>query len=168
MTTGASLSQTRSYSIPSQDGEPVAARVKWFDAPRGFGFVTPADGSGDAFLHISALNRAGLHVIAAGTDILCRIAAGRQGRQVVQLVEVLGVAPPDAPPPGPEITGTVAWFTAEKGFGFVLADDGDGDVFVHRTTLRRCALVELATGQRVALRVRATGRGREATWIALR
>ena len=40
--------------------------VKWFDAVKGYGFITPDDGSKDAFVHISALERAGLSGLSDG------------------------------------------------------------------------------------------------------
>ncbi|NYZ16811.1 cold shock domain-containing protein [Azospirillum sp. RWY-5-1] len=156
--------------VGPETGVEVRARVKWFDPARGFGFVSPLDGSRDAFLHIAVLNRAGLHAIADGAEVLCRLVPGPRGAQVEQLLEVLdsgAVAPgPDAPPPGQELTGTVKWYKPDKGFGFVLADDGGKDVFVHKSVLRRCRLGALDTGQRVTMRVRDALRGREAVWVA--
>lgn len=156
-------------AIP-EEGVEVRARVKWFDPARGFGFVSPTDGSRDAFLHISVLNRAGLHVIADGTELLCRLVPGPRGAQVEQLVQVLETTPAggdhDPPvPPGDEHTGTVKWYKPDKGFGFVLADDGGKDVFVHKSVLRRCHISALDTGQRVTMRVRDADRGREAVWV---
>ena len=47
-------------------------------------------------------------------------------------------------------TGTVKWFNAQKGFGFIQPDDGGKDVFVHATALERAGLRGLAEGQKVA------------------
>jgi cold shock protein len=43
--------------------------VKWFNATKGFGFIQPDDGSKDAFVHISAVERAGLNQLAEGQKI---------------------------------------------------------------------------------------------------
>jgi cold shock protein len=43
--------------------------VKWFNATKGFGFIQPDDGSKDAFVHISAVERAGLGQLAEGQKI---------------------------------------------------------------------------------------------------
>jgi len=43
--------------------------VKWFNATKGFGFIQPDDGSGDVFVHISAVERAGLQTLAEGVKI---------------------------------------------------------------------------------------------------
>ncbi|MBV5325686.1 MAG: cold shock domain-containing protein, partial [Rhodospirillaceae bacterium] len=66
----------------------VSATVKWFNAAKGFGFVAPADGSPDAFLHISALERAGLTQVAEGTTLVVDLGAGQRGPQVVMVHDV--------------------------------------------------------------------------------
>ncbi|MGA9602056.1 MAG: cold-shock protein [Methylocystis sp.] len=43
--------------------------VKWFNATKGFGFIQPDDGSGDVFVHISAVERAGMQTLAEGVKI---------------------------------------------------------------------------------------------------
>ena len=47
-------------------------------------------------------------------------------------------------------TGTVKWFNAQKGFGFIQPDSGSKDVFVHATALERAGIGGLAEGQKVA------------------
>ncbi len=54
--------------------------VKWFNASKGFGFIQPEDGSKDVFLHISAVEGAGLQSPADGQKIEYEIEAGRDGR----------------------------------------------------------------------------------------
>ena len=46
-------------------------------------------------------------------------------------------------------TGTVKWFNKTKGFGFIIPDDGDKDVFVHITAVVESGLTELVEGQKV-------------------
>ena len=50
-------------------------------------------------------------------------------------------------------TGTVKWFNATKGFGFIQPDDGGKDVFVHISAVERAGLRELREGQRVDFEV---------------
>ncbi|MCF4164190.1 cold shock domain-containing protein [Zavarzinia compransoris] len=64
------------------------------------------------------------------------------------------------------MSGTVKWFKPESGFGFIVADDGGKDVFIHKSVLRRCGLMELQSQQRVKMTVQTAQKGREATWIA--
>lgn len=152
----------------------VKARLKWFNATKGFGFVSPVDGAPDAFLHVSVLHRAGLQELGDQAELICEIGQGPKGPQVMRIVEMLsaGVAAPQirsssAAPAGPEeeMSGTVKWFKPDKGFGFITADDSEKDVFVHKSVLRRCGLVMLEAGQRVQMRVQDVEKGREATWV---
>lgn len=55
--------------------------VKWFNATKGFGFVAPEGGSRDVFLHVSALERAGLNGIDEGQAITFDVESGRDGRE---------------------------------------------------------------------------------------
>ncbi|MCC2103131.1 MAG: cold-shock protein [Hyphomicrobiales bacterium] len=50
-------------------------------------------------------------------------------------------------------TGTVKWFNAQKGFGFIQPDDGGMDVFVHVSAVERAGLVGLAEGQKIAYEI---------------
>ena len=53
--------------------------VKWFNAVKGFGFVTPSDGSNDAFLHLSVLRDAGYQELQPGATIIVRSRSGPRG-----------------------------------------------------------------------------------------
>ncbi|WP_304650059.1 cold-shock protein [Telmatospirillum sp. J64-1] len=149
-------------------GEQARARVKWFNTDKGFGFVAPIGGDGDAFIHLSALQRIGLSSLPEGVEILCEIGQGPKGAQVLQIIEIdsTTLPPPVPQPEGPSLFGNVKWFASAKGFGFISADDGGKDVFIHKTVLRRCGLGGLGEGQRVQVVTAPTERGREATWIA--
>jgi len=54
--------------------------VKWFNATKGFGFIQPEDGSKDVFLHISAVEGAGLQSPADGQKVDYELESGRDGR----------------------------------------------------------------------------------------
>ncbi len=75
----------------------VSAVVKWYNQSKGFGFVKPADGSADAFLHASVVGQAGYQELAEGTQIVCDIASGPRGPQVSA---IHSVEAPTEPPAG--------------------------------------------------------------------
>ena len=55
--------------------------VKWFNSTKGFGFIAPAGGAKDVFVHISAMERAGIRELADGQDVTFDIEKGRDGRE---------------------------------------------------------------------------------------
>ena len=55
--------------------------VKWFNSTKGFGFIEPEGGSRDVFVHISAVERAGLTGLADGQKVTFDVEAGRDGRE---------------------------------------------------------------------------------------
>ncbi len=54
--------------------------VKWFNPTKGYGFIEPSDGSKDAFVHISAVERAGLTTLREGQKVTFDLEAGRNGK----------------------------------------------------------------------------------------
>ena len=87
-------------------GPTIDATVKWFNGEKGFGFVELSDGTGDAFLHIRAVEAAGHSDLQPGTRLVVRTAQGQKGPQVTEVTEVdTSTAQPAAPrgdrPPRP-------------------------------------------------------------------
>ena len=62
------------------DGMPTGT-VKWFNATKGFGFIQPDGGSKDVFVHITALERAGLRGLDDGQKVTFDLETSRDGRQ---------------------------------------------------------------------------------------
>jgi len=71
-----------------QSGRRVEARVKWFNAAKGFGFVTLTDGSPDAFLPMAVLRRAGYDNVGEGAVLVCEIGPGAKGPLVLNVLNV--------------------------------------------------------------------------------
>ena len=58
--------------------------VKWFDSVKGFGFIQPDDGSKDAFVHISAVERAGLSGLNEGQTLNYDLQPGKNGKAAAE------------------------------------------------------------------------------------
>ncbi len=58
----------------------AAGTVKWFNPTKGYGFIEPEDGSKDVFVHISAVERAGLSNLREGQKIQFEVVPGRDGK----------------------------------------------------------------------------------------
>ena len=63
--------------------------VKWFNPVKGFGFIVPDDGSDDAFVHISAVEQAGLSSLNEGQKIEYQLQPGRNGRMAAGELKVV-------------------------------------------------------------------------------
>ncbi len=64
--------------------------VKWFNPTKGYGFIQPDDGSKDAFVHISAVERAGLSTLNEGQKVQYELQTGRNGKQSAENLSVVG------------------------------------------------------------------------------
>ena len=64
--------------------------VKWFNQHKGYGFIQPEDGSGDAFVHISAVERSGLTTLNDGQKVTFELVPGRNGRMAAENLKLAG------------------------------------------------------------------------------
>ena len=146
--------------------------VKWFNPTKGFGFIEPEDGGADIFVHISAVEQAGLSALHDGQKVSYEREADRTGKHSATALEVLGggeAAPrPSSRPQGGGFRpreggggggggretqgqgeGVVKWFNQTKGFGFIVPNDGGEDLFVHISAVEQAGLRGLEEGQAV-------------------
>jgi cold shock protein len=72
-------------SPASGDGEEMQGIVKWYDAAKGFGFVAPADGGRDVFVHATALERGGMRTLTEGQSVRMHVVQGRKGPEVATI-----------------------------------------------------------------------------------
>jgi cold shock protein len=140
----------------------VSGTIKWFDTEKGYGFVEPADGGGDIFLHVSTLleSKFRQNLDYKGTPVCIRVADGPRGLQCTKIESMdlaqAGLLLEKKPTPkmshevanerGPELM-EVKFFNRKNGYGFFARSHGP-DVFIHMEILRACSLIGLAPGQK--------------------
>ncbi len=66
----------------------AAGTVKWFNSTKGYGFIQPDDGSKDVFVHISAVERAGLQGLSDGQQVEYELVPGRDGKSSAENLRV--------------------------------------------------------------------------------
>ena len=171
--------------------------VKFFNAQKGFGFVVRDDGGEDVFVHISAVEQAGLVGLAEGQPLGFTL-VDRGGRISATELKIEGEPLPvtDRGPPrerdaapggaggprgggyggaagggaaapqrqltGEKATGTVKFFNAMKGFGFIQRDDGQPDAFVHISAVERAGMTTLNEGDKLTFELEIDRRGTHA------
>ena len=161
--------------------------VKFFNPQKGFGFVVRDDGGEDVFVHISAVEQAGLTGLAEGQPLGFTLVdrGGRISATDLKIdgepmaVEERGPRPERAAGgpggdrggagggaqrqlTGEKATGTVKFFNAMKGFGFIQRDDGQPDAFVHISAVERAGMPTLNEGDKLEFELEVDRRGKYA------
>ncbi len=174
--------------------------VKFFNGQKGFGFVVRDDGAEDVFVHISAVEQAGLTGLAEGQPLGFTL-VDRGGKISATDLKIEGEPLPVVDRPreprepraggfggdrggfgggdrggfgggdrggpqrqltGERASGTVKFFNAMKGFGFIQRDDGQPDAFVHISAVERAGMSALNEGDRLDFELEVDRRGKHA------
>ncbi len=171
-------------SMPAQVVGEGTGVVKFFNGQKGFGFIVRDDGGEDVFVHISAVEQAGLTGLAEGQPLGFTL-VDRGGKISATELKIEGEPLPVEDRPreprpdrggfggdrgggrgpqrqltGEKATGTVKFFNAMKGFGFVQRDDGQPDAFVHISAVERAGLRGLNEGDRLEFDIEVDQRGK--------
>jgi cold shock protein len=154
--------------------------VKFFNPQKGFGFIVRDDGGEDVFVHISAVEQAGLTDLADGQPLEFTL-VDRGGRISATNLRIEGDpmpversgggaagagagggGGPQRQLTGEKASGTVKFFNAMKGFGFIQRDDGQPDAFVHISAVERAGMPTLNEGDRLEFELEVDRRGKYA------
>jgi len=150
--------------------------VKFFNPQKGFGFIVRDDGAEDVFVHISAVEQAGLTDLADGQPLEFTL-VDRGGRISATNLRIEGdpmpversgggsagaAGGPQRQLTGEKASGTVKFFNSMKGFGFIQRDDGQPDAFVHISAVERAGIPTLNEGDRLEFELEVDRRGKYA------
>ena len=150
----------------------LTGTVKWFDATRGFGFIVSEEAEGDILIHFSVLKEHDRRSLPEGATVECLVAQqerGLQARKVLNIDLTHAVIPeivrshaPSADRIDPasliDEAGAfepvrVKWFNRLRGYGFLVREEEDQDIFVHMETVRRGGLSDLVPDQPLRARI---------------
>ncbi|HEV2748797.1 MAG TPA: cold-shock protein, partial [Allosphingosinicella sp.] len=182
---GGGFGAPRGGGMPPQVVGEGKGVVKFFNGQKGFGFIVRDDGGEDVFVHISAVEQAGLTGLAEGQPLEFTL-VDRGGRISATDLKIEGEPMPvqeraprddrgggggfgggDRGGPqrqltGEKASGTVKFFNAMKGFGFISRDDGQPDALVHISAVERAGMVSLNEGDRLEFELEVDRRGKTA------
>jgi cold shock protein len=129
------------------------------------------------------LAQSGINAVQPGDSVEVRVGPGHKGPHITEIISVDSSTAKPTTPRQPnfgattsnglsssiavEETGTVKWFNAERGYGFIALANGGKDVFVHASAIERSGLTGLGEGQPVVVDVVEGGKGPEAARVRL-
>lgn len=163
------MSNKAKTNAQGDDQDRYQGKVKWFSEKRGYGFIQIGDE--EVFIHRSTLLAFGISKLQNEDIVNVALIASERGR----IVETLyGVERPPIPPElmadtpdEGEVIADVKFFNNHKGYGFIVSDEVDEDIFIHFRVLEKNGLSSLEQGQQLLVGLEDGERGKQITTIRI-
>lgn len=153
----------------------IETNVKWYHPEKGYGFLTHEAIPEDIMIHFSTLDAVKCPYVKEGDRVTCDVGPGRRGLHVIRVLNIEYGSPEERsldsfpksraadcdPSLLKELRGYVKWYNPKKGYGFIIPDDGEKEIFLHSSIMRDAGFKSLIPGARVAVKVSHSNRGYE-------
>ena len=155
---------TKSWQVDKEEEEAkkISRMVKWFDCDRGYGLIKRADTFEDVIVHISAIE--GGQSLKKGASVTFHISHNpKKDKMHNRMVGTHGLNVASHVQQHQKILGSVKWLEADRGYGFIVRDDTNEEIFVHKSDVE--VDKPLQAGDRVEFNVKAGARGTKASYV---
>ena len=163
------MSNKDKTNAPADEQDHHQGRVKWFSEKRGYGFIQIGDE--EVFIHRSTLLAFGIAKLQNDDIVTVSLTVSDRGHIVDTL---FGVERPPIPPElmadtaeDGEVLAEVKFFNNHKGYGFIVTDGIDEDIFIHFRIIEKNGFSALEQGQKLLVRLEDGDRGKQVTTIRL-
>ena len=130
----------------------ASGTIKWFDAAKGFGFITPDSVGPDIMIHAKVLKESGFKTASQGSPITVAVEPKEGKWRATKVLTFEEKSPVHIGTISGLERAILKWFDREKGFGFLTRGEGTEDIFIHMEVIRSYGILEVMIGKSFLIR----------------